>query len=156
MNKTALLTGYLKLSELMKQDIDSFRKEFTERRIANNSSRRKVVDTYVTVLYLAGVICLDEQRELQSYAKAEKKYQDVDLSGPYMYWPCGKCNSESFPNLFTYNGVLSYEKALQQFTIWDKNIGITEAWIDVYAEGKKVAMLPVRKTWAATSERKGE
>lgn len=142
-----LLTAYAKLDAVMRMNIDNYHDYFTEHKVAGNSSQRQIVTVYITALHHAGVITADEWKALCDYTKADKKYEGVNLKGQYLYWPCGKCNSETFPNLFTYSAALSYDEALRQFSIWEFNFGVTEAWIDVCKDGEKIARLEVKKTW---------
>lgn len=54
---------------------------------------------------------------------------------------------------FTYDAYTSRDKALQQFAFWeDGHHYITEAWIDVYEDGKQTGRLEVEKTWKVKEE----
>ena len=56
------------------------------------------------------------------------------------YYPCTKYVSTSYP-------AHTLQSALNQFSIWEESFPFTEAWIDVYENGKKVDTIPVEKTW---------
>lgn len=65
-----------------------------------------------------------------------------------LYWPMAKAGEDGETKLFTYDAALTLQKALDQFTIWERDYHyhITEAWIQVTEDGKE-ARLDVERVW---------
>lgn len=69
------------------------------------------------------------------------------------YWPMAKyiyttfSGKENIEKLFTTDPALTMQKALEQFSLWEGNFSIIEAWIDVTEDGEKVDRLEVVRTW---------
>ena len=54
-----------------------------------------------------------------------------------LYWPMANIRNDNQP-LFTTDAFNSLEEALDQFAIWDKDFHMTDKWIDVEIDGKRV------------------
>jgi len=54
-----------------------------------------------------------------------------------------------FDTLFTYDDMLSLEKAINQFSIWEDAYGnrIEKAWVQVYEDHRHVKDLIFKKIW---------